>query len=597
MSDALAAAQASIVAVGLAPGSDLDLGRPGEPAWAERAGAVVAALGRSPEPADLGAVYEALLAPAARDAGAHFTAPDVARRLVDRAAPSAWLAAAPRRVWDPACGGGAFLLAAADALAAAGHDPGVVVRDLLWGTDVDPGAVTVCRAALRWWAERRGIDATVGDHVRVGDTLLDPEASVGAPFDLVVGNPPFQGQLAGSTVRERAAAAALQARWGDVVAAYTDTAAVFLVAGARSMAPDGRMTLVLPLSMLAARDAAPARRAVEEVADLTGLWVAGELVFDAEVDVCAPVFRRPAEQGPLDVDQDAVSRSVVHVERWRGREVAPVGSLARGAAHGTAVSELTAAEAPSGSWAVHALAALDVPDPRIRTAGRLGSLVRTAAGFRDEYYGLVGHVAEGPDGVHPDDRAWPEHLVALVTSGAIDVGGLTWGLRATRFAGERFLRPVVDRRSLPSGGRASAWAAATALPKVVVATQTRVGEAVVDARGTLLPSTPVVVAFAAPDRLWDVAAVICSPVGSVAALARVAGTGRSAQAIRHTTGGLKDLPLPVGADAWQTGAAALRDRDRDGFVAAMAEAYEVGPSDAAPLADWWTARAPWPTPP
>jgi len=243
--------------------------------------------------------------------------------------------------------------------------------------------------------------------------------------------------------------------------------------------------------------------------------------------------------------------------------------------------------------------ALGVPDPLIRPGGVLAEVVRAAAGFRDEFYGLVGHVVEAPaelDGLEPADDGWPTHVAAVVTCGAIDPGRTSWGRRDIRFAGDRFRRPVLDRGAVDPAGRAGAWVRATAIPKVVVATQTRVGEAAVDERGTLLPSTPVVAAFASPARLWAVAAVICSPVGSVAALARTAGTGRSAQAVRHTTASVGDLPLPVDPDAWRAGADSLRDGDRDRFVESMAAAYAVGPTDAARLAAWWTPRAPWPTP-
>lgn len=545
--------------------------------------------GRSPRPHDLGPAYESLLSDDARALGAHFTDPGLARALVDRAAPRAWLSAGARTVWDPACGGGAFLLAAADALVAAGHEPEVVVSQFLHGTDLDPGAVAVCAQALRWWARDHGAEREVDLHLEVGDTLLDETIGADGPFDLVVGNPPFQGQLVGATVRGRSGLDALRARWGEVAAAYTDTASLFLVAGARALAPGGRLCLVLPLSTLAARDAEPARRAVEDVAHLAGLWVAAESVFEADVEVCAPVLRRRG--GTVAVGAP--------VERWRGRAVeavpgADVAPARRPAGGARRVSEHAVADGEA-TWAVHALAALGVPDPNVRFGGRLGELVRTAAGFRDEYYGLVGHVEEAPasvDGFGPDDARWPAHLAALATSGAIDVGCTTWGARPVRFAGVRFDRPVVDRRRPPTSARAAAWLRGAAEPKVVVATQTRVGEAAVDAQGHLLPSTPVVAVFTPVERLWDVAAVVCSPVGSVAALARTAGTGRSARTVRHSGASVAALPLPVDDGAWARGASALRSGDLVAFVDAMADAYDVDPADRVGLAAWWRANAP-----
>jgi hypothetical protein len=127
---------------------------------------------------------------------------------------------------------------------------------------------------------------------------------------------------------------------------------------------------------------------------------------------------------------------------------------------------------------------------------------------------------------------------------------------------------------------------------VVVATQTRVGEAAVDAGGRWVPSTPTIAVLAPPDRLWEVAAVVCSPVGTVAALAATAGTGRAGDAIKHSVASVLALPLPVDQEAWRAGAEALRMRRLDDFVDAMAAAHRV--VEPAELHRWWRARARWP---
>ncbi|CAN5575868.1 hypothetical protein BH10ACT1_BH10ACT1_37450 [soil metagenome] len=587
----------------------------------------VLALEVAPElarPELLGVLYEAALHPEARSAGAHYTPADLASRLVALVAgPDVALRPTPM-VWDPACGGGVFLLAAADALFARGVAPDVVVADLLWGTDVDPGAVAVAEAALSWWAGRRGASATPGPHLAVADPLVDVvsarprsdrarQAAAGplpvaaaAGFDLVVGNPPFQSQLAGDSIRSAGSTAVLRARWGDaVVRPYTDTAGLFLVAGARALAPGGRLAMILPTSVLAARDAAPARAAVAAVGELTDLWVAAEPVFGAAVQVCAVVVERnlgrPTVAGPLasgsppvDVESSGDARALLApgpsaptvVRRWRGRTVVPLPPARAG-------SVVRSAAVDGDGWAALALAALGVPDPPARSSGRLADLGTARAGFREEYYGLVGHVTEAPEGTHP--AALPTRLAPLVTSGLVDPGRCAWGERSASFARQRYERPVVDLASLEAaGGRAATWTRSLLVPKVVVATQTRVGEAAVDREGRWVASTPTIAVVAPADRLWALAAVVCSPIGSVAALAATAGTARAAQAIRHTVASIGSLPLPVDVEAWDAGAEALRRHDREAFLAAMAAAYDVSADATSELHDWWTARAPWP---
>lgn len=535
----------------------------------------------------LGELYEAALAPEVRAAGAHYTPADLATRLVALVAPSG-RTAVRARVWDPACGGGVFLLAAAEALVAAGGAPQRIVAEQLWGTDIDPGAVAVCEAALCWWGSKHGTDVGPGPHLGVGDALLGHdeggplEVAEASGFSLVVGNPPFQGQLARRSVRSATITASLRERWGkDLVRPYTDTASLFLVAGARALAPDGRMLLILPTSVLAARDAEPARAAVASRAELHGLWMAGEAVFGAAVDVCAVLLRRR-------VSKDGDDRDGAVVQCWHGPRVTELPRATR-----RSIAHLTGPAGGAEVWAGHALAALGVPDPPVRSNGWLGSIISARAGFRDEYYGLVGQVAEAPEsplGTGPDRL--PEGLAPLITSGLIEPGRCVWGERGASFARQRFERPAVDLRALAAvGGRASAWVRSTAVPKVVVASQTRVGEAAVDPTGRWVASTPTIAVLADPDRLWAIAAVICSPVGSIAALAATAGAARGGAAIRQSVASITGLPLPVDGEAWAAGGEALRLQDRKGFLVAMAAAY--GLVDSSEVDDWWSARTPW----
>ena len=523
-----------------------------------------------PGPGHLGLLYEALLHPAARDAGSHYTPPDVAHRLVSAALVGRGTddGRSSVTVWDPTCGGGAFLLAAADVLNELGHDPSAIVTEMLWGTDVDPGAAAVADASLRWWAESHGAhEAGPEAHLSVADVFL-----AGCPlpggFHAVVGNPPFQGQMRGDTVRSVEQNRLLRERWGDVVGPYTDTAALALAVGASALRPSGRLAMVLPVSVLGARDARAARDAATARAALTGLWVAGEPVFSAEVDVCAVVLTAGAS---------------APVRRWRSRGFDPL-----------ADSE---APRPGRSWAPLAAAALGVPEPVVSTKGTLADLAQVSAGFRDEYYGLIGHVREAPEDWERDllPRArGGEHgdLGPLITSGLIEPGRVVWGERPVRFAKVDYRRPVVDLGSLRSaGGRAAARVSALAVPKLLVATQTKVGEAAVDEHGSWVASTPTITAVAPAEWLWRLAAVVCSPVGSALAATATAGAGRATGSIKHSVRSVRELALPVDHDAWIAGAEALRLGHRGEFVDAMAAAYRL--TDDGEVRSWWMERAPW----
>ena len=331
-------------------------------------------------PEDLGPLHERL---AARDErvrrGAWYTPTWLAEALVARALPDR-AAADLGPVVDPACGGGVFLLAAAERLLALGVDPADAVGRLR-GRDLDETAVAVTEAALWWWAARHGVE--VEPVVAVGDALLEDVGPAGA----VVGNPPFLGQLRSATSVDAERRVALRARHGDAVRAYTDPAWLFALTAVEQVAPGGRVALVLPQSFLAARDAAAVRDRIDVHADLVHTVIDDGRAFDAGVEVCAPVLRRRAAPEPSAND-------------W-------VGALADAAG---------------------------IPPVALGRRRTLGELASVHAGFRDEYYGLVDAVAEADD----TTSGWSR----LVTAGGIDPCRLLD--RGERFAGRHWREPVVD---------------------------------------------------------------------------------------------------------------------------------------------------------
>jgi hypothetical protein len=479
----------------------------------------------------LDATREALVdRTARRRLGAHHTPPDLARRLaaiaLDGLPPGAV-------VLDPACGGGSFLVAAADLLVAAGAAPEPVVSDQLRGIDVDPVAAATTRAALRCWAQARGADAD--PVVVVGDALTEQW-----DVDVVLGNPPFLSPLGADTGGGEAAARIRR----ELGAPYADVAGLFLARGVELVRRRGRVLLIQPESLLSSRDAAPVRAAA--AAALEGMWIAGEPVFGASVRVCAPVLRR--------------GTTAPKVRRWTGGAVRRVGAADR--------------PGPGATWA--SLRPSSAPRVRPRVGPTLERIATATAGFRDEFYGLAASVTDDGPG-HP-----------VVTCGLIDPGRSAWGERPARIAGRRYLRPTVDPSALD--GALAAWVGARLVPKVLVATQTKVVEALADPGGRFVPLTPVIAVVPHdPADVWRVTAALLSPEVSAWALHHHGGAALATDAIKLSARQVLAVPLPSDERAWAEAAGALEAGD----VLACGAALSGGDDE---VLTWWAARLPRPTP-
>jgi hypothetical protein len=372
--------------------------------------------------------------------GAWYTPPSLVEAVVREAVfPGA------RSVLDPACGDGRFLVATG-------------LPDQT-GVDIDPSTPFVHDDSLsRDWGD--------------------------AQFDVVIGNPPFLSQLSSLTSRGG------RSKFGG--GPYADAAAEFLALAVRLARPGGRVGLVLPQSLLAARDAAAIRADVDTRAALRWMWWSDSMVFDAQVRVWAGVWEVGGLPGP--------------VRRSFGADFVAVDPMPMPAAWPALLT--------GGSGAPH-----DGPV--------LGDIATFAVDFRDQYYGLIGAVG--------DDEVGPP----LVTSGLIDPGVCHWGSRPVRFAKRRFDAPrvAVDRLS-PALQR---WAAQRLVPKILIANQTSIIEAVHDVRGEWLPSVPVITCTTGdPERVM---AVLQSPATLAWVRDHAAGSGLSATALRLNPRLLASIPL------------------------------------------------------
>ena len=163
-----------------------------------------------------------------------------------------------QRVLDPAVGGGALLVAWAEA------NVGQPVErlDALHGMDADPAAIAVASEVL---AILRGAPVpSAPASLWCGDALLEAIAPpmVRAPFDAVISNPPwvsYSGRHAATIDRERsellAAAYPSYQGWPSLHGPFTELAA-------RRLAPDGTLCILLPAAVATGERYRATRRAV-----------------------------------------------------------------------------------------------------------------------------------------------------------------------------------------------------------------------------------------------------------------------------------------------------------------------------------------------
>jgi SAM-dependent methyltransferase len=323
---------------------------------------------------------------------------------------------------------------------------------------------------------------------------------------------------------------------------YADAAAEFLALAGELVDPaGGRVALVLPQSLLASRDAAAIRGSIGGRARMVWSWWSDRRVFDAQVHVCVVAF----EFGQPEPEE--------HRANWSHVATSRQGVPA-------------------------------VPD-ELNVAGCLGDRARLNANFRDEYYGMVGAVGDHDTGPR------------LITSGLVDPARSWWGLRPITFAKHRYERPRVDLDRLDDD--MVRWARRRLVPKVLVANQTRIVEAVCDPVGEWLPAVPVLGVYPtgahwdderrrSTDELvssaWEIAAVLTSSVASAWLWHRGAGTGLSVGSIRLSPVTLGELPWP-GGDL-RPAVAAIRDGDVRRCSTAVADAFGI--DDATELEGWWT---------
>ncbi len=496
----------------------------------------------------------------------------------------------PFRIMDPTCGTGNFLLISALYLADvystrfANKDEALdwVVRNCIYGLDIDDLAVSQAKNNLSSLTSNRVHPDELSSHFHVGNVMLIteqddlfsedgdtwstvfPEVFGGKNwgFDAIFGNPPFLNPLKKETAIDEFTASQVRETLGNASQALTNTATLILQISRNIIRPEtGFLALVQPISIVATRDSFDVRREIDELGLISGVWICEDKVFDAAVQTC-----------------------VLFITSKR-QEFVEVYSAAAG-------SHLTKLPYPSdlGNWSRYIYTAHGLPELVFESSGTLGDVATSSNDFRDEYYGLIGSIV---DSEVADDSVSPK----LITVGKIDLMKLSWGDEPTKFAKEVYQYPRVEVAKLDAKMRA--WAKQLAKPKLLVATQTKVIELIVDETGTLLPSIPIASVFPRDNAdLWRIAACLAAPVTALYSLSKLAGAGMNAEVLKISSRFISTIPLPIGVDEWDEASALLREAHlaTDGqrhallvkYGLKMCSAYRVTNTDE--IVSWWETR-------
>jgi len=231
--------------------------------------------------------YEAALPLAERRRRGHFsTPPPLVERILDACGYTADRDLARVRVLDPACGGGNFLVGAAQRLLVSGQNTTATPRDLanlalrnLWGLDPDPVSCFLAETRLQLAVKSTTARVRLPRfHIHQSDALALPwEPCV----DLFLANPPYLAakntDLTGYQSTHRRG--------------QSDSYLLFLNLGLRVLRPGGWLGLVLPDPFLARANATQERISLLQDFTIHHLWhLSG--VFPAQVGAVVIVAQK-----------------------------------------------------------------------------------------------------------------------------------------------------------------------------------------------------------------------------------------------------------------------------------------------------------------
>jgi len=252
------------------------------------------------------------------------------------------------KVCDPACGSGLFLVAVARRIAArltaAGYEDNALAAGVgcVWGVDIDPIAVMLCRMAL---STEAGGCLSVDNRIVCADSLVTDAAEWGE-FDLVIGNPPWLS-LSG---RQRIMLSTdvlteLDKRYPEM-SNWPALHSAFVLRALQLVREGGRVGFVLPLPMAYLDGYAAVRAAVDRSSDRVIVRDVGERAFDQVTQATGLFsFRKTSDAPAMSVwsilSDTAVVREVnPDVARLLSMPTVPTGTFRDPGVHTGNMSEV-----------------------------------------------------------------------------------------------------------------------------------------------------------------------------------------------------------------------------------------------------------------
>jgi hypothetical protein len=364
-------------------------------------------------------------------------------------------------------------------------------------------------------------------------------------FDVILGNPPFLNRLENLTRGEDSHRLALQAKFNKAGKGYVNYASLFLLESSRLIRIKGFLTLIQPESLLATKDSNSTRRYLASNGNMLHLWLALENVFEANVRTCAPVWQRGLVQD-------------LKVERSSGL----LGKVEDGV-------ELPENFSETATWSFLISDLLGVPrTSKFASQGSLSELGTCLSGdFIGNFYDLSEFVIDE----QLTDNA------RLMTVGLVDPLISRWGKKTTKFNKKTFTYPRIDEVRAHKKQNISRLLKTSMVPKVLIATQTKVLEAYPDVSGKMVASIPLLSFVPTdPSNLFRVTAMFLSPTLNARVASEVMGSGLVTHALKLSRDQVLALPLPKEGKSWNEAAKMVEKIVTIGESPTRQEFYEIG---------------------